>query len=214
MVLYISGFSDFYDMSYIYLPPGLERRLTYARQNTFTVTRPNVINGQRLNIQEVQRLQIEQRIELQTLYRQELQLQRVQELEQRIEQQILYRQEHLEQQEQQEQQERERLQQEQQERERLQQEQERHLEQQEHIEQENYNKNIKLINNVLIEKTQVCLNLFDDNFCVICQDTIYKHPNLNCIMRILECSHCFHINCIDKWFTRSSTCPTCKFELF
>ena len=65
-----------------------------------------------------------------------------------------------------------------------------------------------LIKNELFEKSKITLNLFDDNFCVICQTDIQK----NDIMRILDCSHCFHINCIDKWFTTSTLCPTCKFE--
>ena len=64
-----------------------------------------------------------------------------------------------------------------------------------------------LINVSLFDKSSVELNKFDDNFCVICQNDI----KINSIMRILDCSHCFHINCIDRWFTTSMMCPICKF---
>lgn len=81
--------------------------------------------------------------------------------------------------------------------------------------QENTNQNVQLINKRLIEKSQVCFNLFDDNFCVICQDDIDFNIgiDIDIIIRVLECTHCFHINCIDKWFTTNNYCPTCKFEL-
>lgn len=29
-------------------------------------------------------------------------------------------------------------------------------------------------------------------------------------MRKLECGHCFHASCIDRWFARSVLCPNCK----
>lgn len=42
-------------------------------------------------------------------------------------------------------------------------------------------------------------------FCCVCQDDIFLD-----IIRKLKCGHCFHINCIDRWFCLSKYCPTCK----
>lgn len=70
---------------------------------------------------------------------------------------------------------------------------------------------VNLINEKLIEKSSVSINYFNDNFCVICQDNIQITPKQKCIMRVLECTHTFHIDCIDKWFTTNKTCPTCKY---
>ena len=90
---------------------------------------------------------------------------------------------------------------------------------------------VNLINPKLIKHSTVSLNYFDENFCVICQENIQKlyqpknncnnsnnsnnsnnNNNCKCIMRVLDCSHCFHIDCIDKWLTTNKTCPTCKFN--
>jgi hypothetical protein len=49
----------------------------------------------------------------------------------------------------------------------------------------------------------------DDN-CAICQDPI----ELGQQMRILNyCTHSFHTNCIDTWFTTHVTCPTCRHDI-
>ena len=49
----------------------------------------------------------------------------------------------------------------------------------------------------------------DDN-CAICQDPIEQGQN----MRILNyCSHSFHVECIDTWFTTHVTCPTCRHDI-
>ena len=70
---------------------------------------------------------------------------------------------------------------------------------------------LNLVNNKLIEQSSVSMNHFSDNFCVICQENIQIIPKPKCIMRLLKCTHCFHIDCIDKWFTTNKTCPTCKY---
>lgn len=46
------------------------------------------------------------------------------------------------------------------------------------------------------------------SFCTICQQDIYMD-----IVRKLECSHEFHVECIDKWFVENKKCPHCRFEL-
>jgi hypothetical protein len=72
---------------------------------------------------------------------------------------------------------------------------------------------VNLVNEKLIEKSSVSMNYFNDNFCVICQENIQISPKQKCIMRVLECTHAFHIDCVDKWFTTNKTCPTCKYTL-
>ena len=70
---------------------------------------------------------------------------------------------------------------------------------------------LNLVSDKLIKLSNVSMNYFNDNFCVICQENIQIVPNTKCIMRVLECTHTFHIDCIDKWFTTNKTCPTCKY---
>jgi endogenous inhibitor of DNA gyrase (YacG/DUF329 family) len=49
----------------------------------------------------------------------------------------------------------------------------------------------------------------DDN-CAICQDPIEQGQR----MRILNyCTHSFHVECIDTWFTTHVTCPTCRHDI-
>lgn len=46
-------------------------------------------------------------------------------------------------------------------------------------------------------------------FCVICQEYIQK----NNIIRVLKCTHNYHINCIENWLKDHYTCPLCKKNL-
>lgn len=46
------------------------------------------------------------------------------------------------------------------------------------------------------------------SFCIICQHDIYLD-----IVRTLQCSHSYHVNCIDTWFTENNKCPQCRFEI-
>jgi hypothetical protein len=48
-----------------------------------------------------------------------------------------------------------------------------------------------------------------DKECVICKELF----NENEYIRLLNCSHIFHINCIDKWFKDHKICPICKKEV-
>ena len=47
-----------------------------------------------------------------------------------------------------------------------------------------------------------------DNKCSICME----HTK-NKLCRKLECSHVFHCECIDKWFSNNSSCPLCRHEI-
>lgn len=49
----------------------------------------------------------------------------------------------------------------------------------------------------------------NDN-CAICQDPIEEGQQ----MRMLHyCTHAFHQTCIDTWFQRHVTCPTCRHDI-
>ena len=50
---------------------------------------------------------------------------------------------------------------------------------------------------------------FNYKECVICKEILKEKE----IIRVLNCSHIFHINCIDKWFKDNKTCPICKKEV-
>ena len=68
---------------------------------------------------------------------------------------------------------------------------------------------VGLINKNFLNYSKVQKNKDKESMCVICQDDI----KLNDIIRTIECSHSFHIDCIDKWYTENKKCPICKFEI-
>jgi hypothetical protein len=73
---------------------------------------------------------------------------------------------------------------------------------------------VGLLNKKLVQNTKIEINYIENNFCVICQQDIYTNKllsiNNESIIRILRCSHCFHVTCIDRWFIENNKCPTCK----
>lgn len=66
---------------------------------------------------------------------------------------------------------------------------------------------IGLISKDLLNKSKIDSSK-DVAFCTICQQDIFLD-----IVRTLECSHSYHVNCIDTWFTENKKCPQCRFEL-
>jgi hypothetical protein len=66
---------------------------------------------------------------------------------------------------------------------------------------------IGLISKGLLDKSKIESSK-DVSFCTICQEDIVLD-----IIRTLDCLHCFHVNCIDTWFTENKKCPQCRFEL-
>lgn len=64
----------------------------------------------------------------------------------------------------------------------------------------------------LISKDLLCKSSIKESkelsFCTICQQDIFLD-----IVRTLKCSHSFHVNCIDTWFTENKKCPQCRFEI-
>ena len=69
---------------------------------------------------------------------------------------------------------------------------------------------IGLLTKKLLTNSSVKLNKCENNFCVICQDDIIVNED---IIREIKCSHSFHVDCIDNWFSENKKCPTCKYEL-
>lgn len=49
--------------------------------------------------------------------------------------------------------------------------------------------------------------------CSICLDTITPQINNNKIsldIKVLDCNHAYHKECLGPWFRENSNCPTCK----
>ena len=44
--------------------------------------------------------------------------------------------------------------------------------------------------------------------CPICQDAITDNAS-----RITHCTHMYHRNCLDSWFTMSVRCPVCRYDV-
>lgn len=69
------------------------------------------------------------------------------------------------------------------------------------------NVKVGLISKDLLDKSKIKESK-EMSFCTICQHDIFLD-----IVRTLECSHTFHVNCIDRWFTENKKCPQCRFEI-
>jgi hypothetical protein len=66
---------------------------------------------------------------------------------------------------------------------------------------------VGLISKDLLHKSKIDSSNGLD-FCTICQQNIFID-----IVRTLDCSHSYHVNCIDRWFTENKKCPQCRFEI-
>ncbi len=51
---------------------------------------------------------------------------------------------------------------------------------------------------------------YNNDDCVICLSKI----NNNDKVKILDCKHKFHEECINGWLEIDNTCPTCRFEIY
>jgi hypothetical protein len=47
-----------------------------------------------------------------------------------------------------------------------------------------------------------------DTDCAICIENI----KLNSDVRIMNCNHIFHTDCLDKWLIKNKTCPICRYH--
>uniref|UniRef100_A0A7N2MHE9 RING-type E3 ubiquitin transferase n=1 Tax=Quercus lobata TaxID=97700 RepID=A0A7N2MHE9_QUELO len=52
-----------------------------------------------------------------------------------------------------------------------------------------------------------CLPKPNDNTCPIC---LSEYQSKETLKTIPKCQHCFHIECIDEWFSLNVTCPICR----
>jgi len=53
------------------------------------------------------------------------------------------------------------------------------------------------------------LELYESPKCSICME----YFKTNDIIRVLNCNHYYHHDCIDKWLIRHKTCPYCRNNL-
>ena len=67
-------------------------------------------------------------------------------------------------------------------------------------------KGVSIEQKLSLKIEQYSPNKIDCKECVICKE-LFKE---NEFIRILNCSHVFHINCIDEWFKDNKICPICK----
>ena len=49
----------------------------------------------------------------------------------------------------------------------------------------------------------------------VCQEPLINenNSNRNFIRCINHCGHCFHKDCIDRWFETSCKCPMCRIDI-
>nr|CCA15199.1 conserved hypothetical protein [Albugo laibachii Nc14] len=68
-----------------------------------------------------------------------------------------------------------------------------------------HNKDVSVSSHVGSIQIPICLN-FDEDVCPICLVEFEEEENV----RKLNCTHIFHVPCIDEWLRRNVTCPMCK----
>ncbi|KAL4555920.1 hypothetical protein LXL04_038554 [Taraxacum kok-saghyz] len=49
-----------------------------------------------------------------------------------------------------------------------------------------------------------------DEICVICQVGFERKE----MVGVLECKHCYHVECINEWLFHKNVCPLCKTRVF
>lgn len=73
---------------------------------------------------------------------------------------------------------------------------------------------IKWLNRNLFEIPENTLN---DFFCAICQmdytESITISPQNKNYVKIPQCNHYFHFNCLNKWFQLKPSCPLCNQQI-
>ena len=63
----------------------------------------------------------------------------------------------------------------------------------------------------LLLSTTITTNAIDSNeLCTICH-TAFREGDIQ--RTINNCSHTFHMHCIDRWLTTTQTCPICRVQI-
>nr|GLL40796.1 RING-H2 finger protein ATL58-like [Ipomoea trifida] len=47
-------------------------------------------------------------------------------------------------------------------------------------------------------------------YCAVCLNNISGGERCR---KLRECGHCFHVDCVDAWLQKQSTCPLCRSEV-
>lgn len=53
----------------------------------------------------------------------------------------------------------------------------------------------------------------DDETCSICFEDVKSCPSSETTMCGTDCSHRFHIGCLNQWKERANTCPCCRSQI-
>jgi hypothetical protein len=61
-----------------------------------------------------------------------------------------------------------------------------------------------------IENNSEIVTDISGQLCTVCQDSIRTDDSCR---RLNRCLHVFHRTCIDQWFLRSVSCPTCRRDI-
>jgi hypothetical protein len=61
-----------------------------------------------------------------------------------------------------------------------------------------------------IENNSEIVTDISGQLCTVCQDSIRTDDSCR---RLHGCTHIFHRTCIDQWFSRSVSCPTCRRDI-
>ena len=68
------------------------------------------------------------------------------------------------------------------------------------------------IETIMTSKFERSKNIITDRGKLECSVCLVPFKNGD-PLKTLQCLHCYHAGCIDKWLTKRSTCPTCNFNM-
>jgi hypothetical protein len=63
-----------------------------------------------------------------------------------------------------------------------------------------------------LEVGNILFSVDDSTTCTVCQEGL-RAEGTGPLRRIRHCSHTFHQNCIDTWFTSHVRCPVCRYDI-
>lgn len=66
------------------------------------------------------------------------------------------------------------------------------------------------INTVCVLSQPYCFVQNKEEKSTICSICLEKYKNQYELVSVLFCTHMFHTDCIEKWFTKNKVCPLCR----